>query len=118
MNNAQLIEKIEKEQMKQNVADFKVGDTIRVSKVIVEGKKKRIQKFEGLVTKIQGRNSRLRFTVRRVIDKIGVEKTYLLHSDLVPEIEILSKGKVRRAKLHYLRERIGSKATRVKTLDQ
>lgn len=114
---SQIIEEIEKAQMKETVPELNVGDTVNVSKIIVEGEKKRTQKFEGLIVKIQGRYSRTRFTVRKIIGKIGVEKTFLLHSELVPEIVVLKRGKVRRAKLNYLRERIGIKANRVKTRD-
>lgn len=108
------IDEIEKKEMKTEVADIRVGDTVVVSKQIIEGQKKRIQKFEGVIIKIQGKYSRLSFTVRKVIDKIGVEKSFLLHSETVPNVDILRRGKVRRARLHYLRERIGSKATRIK----
>lgn len=114
---SQIIEEIEKAQMKESVPELSVGDTVNVSKIIVEGEKKRTQKFEGLIVKIQGRYSRTRFTVRKIIGKIGVEKTFLLHSELVPEVTVLKHGKVRRAKLNYLRERIGIKANRVKTRD-
>lgn len=113
-----LIQEFEKQQLKEDVVEFNVGDTVAVSKVISEGKKQRIQRFEGLVVKMEGYSSRRTFTVRKVIDKIGVEKTFLLHSPLVPEVTVLSRGKVRRAKLHYLRNRIGAKASRVKTLDR
>lgn len=111
---SKIIEEIEKKQMKETVPELNVGDTVRVSKMIVEGKKKRIQKFEGVVIKMQGHMSRLSFTVRKVIDRVGVEKSFLLHSSQVPEVEVLRRGKVRRAKLHYLRDRVGVKATRVK----
>ena len=112
---SQIIEAIEKAQMKKDpLPQINVGDSVRVSKMIVEGKKQRIQKFEGVVVKSSGRFSRLSITVRKVIDQIGVEKTYLMHSSTLPEVEILKRGKVRRAKLNYLRERVGVKATRVK----
>jgi large subunit ribosomal protein L19 len=109
-----LIEEIEKETLKAEIPQIAVGDLVRVSKVIVEGKKQRVQKFEGTIIKIQGRFSRLSFTVRKVVDRVGVEKSFLIHSPLLPSVEILKKGKVRRAKLYYLRERVGVKATRVK----
>lgn len=112
---AQIIEEIEKKQMKDNVPDLHVGDTVSVSKMIVEGKKKRIQKFEGVIIKMHGRLSRLSFTVRKMMDGIGVEKTFLLHSSQVPEVNVLKRGKVRRSKLHYLRDRVGVRATRVKS---
>ncbi len=110
-----VIEAIEKLEMKESIPEVNVGDSVRVSIVILEGKKQRIQKFEGVVVKTTGRLSRLSFTVRKIIDKIGVEKTFLLHSVLLPDVEILKRGKVRRAKLNYLRDRVGVKATRVKT---
>tara|TARA_A100001015_G_scaffold261277_1_gene306677 strand:+ start:5832 stop:6197 length:366 start_codon:yes stop_codon:yes gene_type:complete len=110
-----LIEEIEKSQMKKDgVPSVSVGDTVCVSKVIVEGKKQRIQKYEGLVIGIQGRYSKKRINIRKFVDKIGVEKSFLIHSPLVKDIKVVSKGKVRRAKLNYLRERVGSRATKVK----
>jgi large subunit ribosomal protein L19 len=112
-----IIEAIEKKQMKENVPDLFVGDTVSVSKVIIEGKKQRIQKYEGVIVGIQGIRSRLSFTVRKIVDGIGVEKTYLLHSELVPEVKVIKRAKVRRARLNYLRSRIGTKATRLKSRD-
>ena len=111
----QLITEFEKTQMKESVAECNVGDTVRVAKVITEGKKTRTQRFEGIIIKMQGTLSRKSITVRKIVDGVGVEKTFLLHSPLVPEVEILKRGIVRRAKLHYLRDRVGDKATRVKT---
>lgn len=113
-----IIEKIEKKQMKKQIPQIKVGDQVSVSKVIVEGKKQRIQKFEGTVIKTSGRLSRFSITVRKVMDGVGVEKTYLVHSSLVPEVKVLRSGLVRRAKLHYLRGRIGAKATRLKEIKE
>lgn len=107
----------EKSQEKADIPQIDIGDMLRISKVIVEGKKQRIQKFEGTVIKIQGTSSRKSITVRKVIDSIGVEKTFLLHSPLVPEIKTLKKSKVRRAKLYYLRDRVGAKANRLKARD-
>ncbi|MEK9658195.1 MAG: 50S ribosomal protein L19 [bacterium] len=109
-----IIDDIEKKQMKPDLEPVDVGDTISVSKTIVEGKKKRIQKFEGVVIKKQGRLSRETITVRKVIDGVGVEKSFLLHSPLVPAYKIVKRAKVRRAKLFYLRERLGVKASRLK----
>ena len=105
---------IEKSQMRDDIPEFAVGDSISIAKSVVEGKKKRLQKFEGVVVKIQGGYSRVNVTIRRIIDNIGVEKTFLIHSPLISEIKVVRRGKVRRAKLHYLRERIGIKASRVK----
>jgi large subunit ribosomal protein L19 len=112
-----ILETIEKEQMKDDVPIINVGDTVIVSKIITEGKKQRTQRFEGIVVKKQGQYSKQSIAVRKVIGQVGVEKTFLIHSALVPEIKILKRGKVRRARLHYLRNRIGVKATRVKTKD-
>ncbi len=108
------IEQFEKTQMKENPADVHVGDTVIVHKVIVEGKKKRTQRFQGTVIKKQGSLSRASFTVRKIVEGIGVEKLFLLHSPLVPKIEIVKRSKVRRAKLYYLRKRIGARANRLK----
>ncbi|RAP36468.1 50S ribosomal protein L19 [Candidatus Marinamargulisbacteria bacterium SCGC AAA071-K20] len=107
----------EKNQEKGSVPSVQVGDTVRVSKVIIEGKKKRIQKFEGTVIKLQGSSSRKSVTIRKVIDNVGVEKSFLLHSPLLPEIVTIKRSKVRRAKLYYLRDRIGAKANRLKARD-
>jgi large subunit ribosomal protein L19 len=114
----QIIEDIEKAQERtEPLPEFRVGDTIVVSTTIIEGKKKRAQKYEGTVVRTQGSASRLSFTVRRVIDGIGVEKTFLSNSPLVATVQVTRQGKVRRARLNYLRERIGVKATRVKAKD-
>lgn len=112
-----IIRDIEKAQMKAEVPTFEVGDTVRVAAAILEGKKKRVQRFEGTVIKRSGHLSRQSFTVRRIIDKIGVERTFLLHSPLVEEIEVIKRGAVRRARLYYLRDRVGAKANRVKSKD-
>ena len=112
------ITKFEKSQMKDKVADVQVGDLVVVHKVIMEGKKERIQRFQGSIIKMKGSNSRKSFTVRKIIDGVGVEKTFLLHSQLVPKIEILQRSKVRRAKLYYLRDRIGAKANRLKVKEE
>ena len=91
-----------------------VGDIVCVSKIIEEGKKKRIQRFEGTVIKCQGSNVRQSFMVRKIMTGGGVEKTFLLHSPLLKNIEIIQQSKVRRAKLYYLRGRVGAKANRLK----
>ncbi|MDA1353226.1 MAG: 50S ribosomal protein L19 [bacterium] len=111
------IQEIEKDQMKKNVPSVSEGDTVVVSKIITEGKKSRIQKYEGVVLKKQNTRSRTQITVRKVVDKIGVEKTFLLHSPLVEKIEVIKRGKTRRARLYYLRKRTGKKATRIKSAD-
>ena len=110
----QIIEKIEKAACKENIPVFHVGDTIAVYQQIIEGKKKRIQKFQGLVLKKEKNLSRASVTVRKIVDGIGVEKTFLIHSPLVEKIELVSQGKVRKARLFYIRSRVGNKASKVK----
>ena len=110
-----IIKKIEDAQLKESVADFNVGDTVKVSAKIKEGNRERIQVFEGTVIKRQGGSSRETFTVRKLSNGVGVEKTWPLHSPNVEKVEIVRNGKVRRAKLYYLRDRIG-KAAKVKEL--
>ncbi len=105
-----IIREIEKEQLKENVSDFNVGDTVKVYGKIKEGNRERIQIFEGTVLKIQGGSSRATFTVRKVSNGVGVEKTWPLHSPNVEKVEVVRRGKVRRAKLNYLRQRVGKKA--------
>ena len=107
------IREIEREQLKKDITPFKVGDTIRVYAKIVEGAKERIQVFEGVVLKRQHGGVRESFTVRRISYGVGVEKTWPLHSPRVDRIEVLRRGVVRRAKLYYLRDRVG-KASKVK----
>ena len=110
-----IIKSIEEAQLKDKVTDFNVGDTVKVYAKIKEGEKARIQVFEGTVIKRQGGSSRETFTVRKSSNGVGVEKTWPLHSPNVDKIEIVRKGKVRRAKLFYLRDRVG-KAAKVKEL--
>ena len=111
----EIIKNIEAAQLKESVADFKVGDTVKVYAKIKEGNRERIQVFEGTVIKRQGGSSRETFTVRKFSNGIGVEKTWPLHSPNVDKIEVVRLGKVRRAKLNYLRQRV-SKAAKVKEL--
>ena len=110
-----IIKNIEDAQLKAEVADFNVGDTVKVYGKIREGNHERIQVFEGTVIKKQGGSNRATFTVRKLSNGVGVEKTWPLHSPNVEKVEIVRKGKVRRAKLYYLRDRIG-KAAKVKEL--
>ena len=105
-----IIREIEAAQLKENVNDFNVGDTVKVYGKIKEGNRERIQVFEGTVLKIQGGGNRTTFTVRKVSNGVGVEKTWPLHSPNVEKIEFVRRGKVRRAKLNYLRNRVGKKA--------
>ena len=106
----EIISKIEKEQLKESVAEFNVGDTVKVHAKIKEGNRERIQIFEGTVIKRQGGSTRETFTVRKFSNGIGVEKTWPLHSPNVDKIEVVRLGKVRRAKLNYLRQRTGKRA--------
>lgn len=108
-----IIREIEAEQMKAAVDEFAVGDTVKVYGKIKEGNRERIQVFEGVVLKRQGGSSRETFTVRKTSNGIGVEKTWPVHSPNVEKIEVVRRGKVRRAKLFYLRDRVG-KAAKVK----
>ena len=111
----EIIREIEKEQLKESVPQFNVGDTVRVHALIKEGNRERIQIFEGTVLKKQGGSTRATFTVRKASNGVGVEKTWPLHSPHVKEVEVIRRGKVRRAKLNYLRDRVG-KAAKVKEL--
>ena len=114
MNNS-IIREIEQEQLRE-VPNIKVGDTVKVHAKIVEGTKERIQVFQGVVLKMQHAGARETFTVRKVTDGIGVERTWPLHTPTIAKIEVMKSAKVRRAKLNYLRERFGKKA-RLKEID-
>ncbi len=105
-----IIREIEAEQLKEVVPQFNVGDTVKVYGKIKEGNRERIQVFEGTVIKKQGGSNRETFTVRKNSNGIGVEKTWPLHSPNVEKVEVVRCGKVRRAKLNYLRNRVGKKA--------
>ena len=113
--NSDYIKNLEASQMKAEVADFAVGDTVKVHNKIKEGNRERIQIFEGTVIKRQGGSNRETFTVRKFSNGVGVEKTWPVHSPFVEKIEVVRHGKVRRAKIYYLRSRVG-KATKVKEL--
>ncbi len=106
----EIIRAIEKEQLKKEVQEFSVGDTVKVYGKIKEGNRERIQVFEGTVLKRQGGSNRETFTVRKTSNGVGVEKTWPLHSPNVEKIEVVRRGKVRRAKLFYLRQRTGKRA--------
>ncbi|MDY3016348.1 50S ribosomal protein L19 [Blautia sp.] len=108
-----IIRNIEAAQLKAEVPEFRVGDTVRVHAMIKEGNRERIQIFEGTVLKRQGGSTRETFTVRKSSNGVGVEKTWPLHSPHVVKVEVIRYGKVRRAKLNYLRDRVG-KAAKVK----
>ena len=108
-----VIDSITKEYQKNDIPEFNVGDTVRVHVKIVEGQRERIQVFEGYVLKKQSGGISETFTVRRLCQGVGVEKTFPLHSPKVAKIEVVKRGKVRRAKLNYMRERTG-KAAKIK----
>ena len=105
-----IIKNIEAEQLKENAPEFRVGDTVKVYGKIKEGNRERIQVFEGIVIKKQGGSVRATFTVRKNSNGVGVEKTWPLHSPSVEKVEVIRHGKVRRAKLNYLRGRVGKRA--------
>ena len=105
-----IINSIEHEQLKSTIPDIKIGDTVRVHQRIKEGNRERIQVFEGIVIKKQNGGLNETFTVRRISYGVGVEKTFLMHSPLIEKIEVIRVGKVRRAKLYYLRDRVGKAA--------
>ena len=105
-----IIKSIEYEQLKSKIPDLKVGNTVRVHVRIKEGNKERIQVFEGIIIKVQGSGVNKSFTVRKISYGVGVEKTFLIHSPLVEKVELVRVGKARRARLFYLRDRIGKAA--------
>jgi len=113
MNAQEIIRSIEAEQLKAKLPEIYVGDTVRVGVVIQEGSKERTQPYEGVVIARRNGGINETITVRRIFQGVGVERVFLLHSPRIESIKILRRGKVRRAKLYYLRERSG-KATRVK----
>jgi len=111
-----IINKIEQEQLKSDLVDFNVGDTIKVHNRVIEGGKERIQIFQGIVIARRGQGVNASFTVRKISYGEGVERVYPLHTPRIAKIEVVTRGKVRRAKLHYLRGRIGKDAMLVKTV--
>jgi large subunit ribosomal protein L19 len=114
VNKSELIRSVEAKHIKAEVPEFGPGDTLRVGVKVVEGNKERIQNFEGTCIARDGGGSSATFTVRRIASGVGVERTFPLHSPRVDSIDVRRRGKVRRAKLYYLRHRIGSKAIRIK----
>ncbi|MBE0429245.1 MAG: 50S ribosomal protein L19 [Thermoleophilia bacterium] len=104
------IERIEKQQLKKGIPQFKAGDTVKVHFQVIEGTRKRIQVFQGIVIKRQGEGVRETFTVRKHSFGVGVERTFPLHSPKIEKIEVVSVGDVRRAKLYYLRGKVGKRA--------
>ena len=112
---SKLIDQITSAQLRNDVPDFRPGDTVRVHAMIVEGERERIQLFEGLVIKRRGAGISESYTVRKISNGVGVERTFPVSSPLVTKVEVLKRGKVRRAKLYYIRN-LSGKATRIKEL--
>ena len=110
-----IIKAIENEQLKSDITDFNVGDTVKVYAKVIEGSRELIQVYEGTVLKRQNGGARETFTVRKLSNGVGVEKTWPLHSPIIDKIEVVRRGKARRAKLFYLRDRVG-KAAKVKEI--
>jgi large subunit ribosomal protein L19 len=108
-----IIKKIEQDNMKAEKPEFRVGDTVRVHVRVIEGKRERIQMFEGVVLKKQHGGINETFTVRKISSGVGVERTFPIHSPKIEAVDVIRRGKVRRAKLNYLRDRVG-KAAKVK----
>jgi large subunit ribosomal protein L19 len=108
-----VIDQLEKEQQKEAIPELRPGDTVRVHAKVVEGTRERIQVFEGLVIRVTGGGLRQNVTVRRVAHGVGVERTFLVHSPRIDKIEVMRHGQVRRARLYYLRGRVG-KAARIR----
>lgn len=105
-----IVKSVEHEQLKNKIPDLKVGDTVRVHQKIKEGNRQRIQVFEGIIIKKQNGGVNASFTVRKISYGVGVEKTFLVHSPLVEKVEVVRVGKARRAKLYYLRDKVGKAA--------
>ncbi len=105
-----IIRELEKEQLRTDLPKIEIGDTVRVFVKVIEGTRERLQNFEGIVIKMQGGGVRRTFTVRRISYGIGVERTFPYHSPRIGRIEVVRHGKVRRAKLYYLRDRVGKSA--------
>jgi large subunit ribosomal protein L19 len=114
---SKIIESLEQAQLRSDVPQFKAGDSVRVHFKVIEGQRRRIQVFEGIVIKRQGAGARETFTVRKQSFGVGVERTFPLHSPKIERIEVTSIGDVNRAKLYYLRKKVGKKA-RVRELRQ
>ena len=108
-----IIDQIEKEQLRSDITSFNIGDTVRVMYKVKEGEKERVQAYEGVVIAKKGSSVRETFTVRRVSFGIGVERTFLLHSPRIEKVIVVRKGKVRRAKIYYIRD-LSGKAAKVK----
>ena len=114
MNKQELVRSVEARHLKESVPTFWPGDTLRVNVKVVEGTRERIQSFEGTCIARDGSGTSATFTVRRIASGVGVERVFPVHSPRVDSIEVRRQGKVRRSKLYYLRDRVGSKAIRIK----
>lgn len=112
--NRNLIRELEQEQVKPDRPKFRTGDSVRVNLKVKEGNRERIQSFEGVVIRHQAGLLSERFTLRRVTNGVGVERIFLLHSPVIDSVQVVRLGKVRRARLYYLRSRVGARATRIK----
>ncbi len=117
MSAGDIIKAIESEQLRTDIPEFKAGDTLRVHVKVVEGEKERIQVFEGVCIRRKHGSVRATFTVRKVSYSVGVERTFPVHSPRIDKIEVMTRGRVRRAKLYYLRQRSG-RAARIKEIGQ
>jgi large subunit ribosomal protein L19 len=109
----QITDVVEREQLRDDLPDFRPGDTVKVHVRVVEGTRERIQVFQGFILRRQGASLRETFTVRKLSFGVGVERTFPVHSPIIQKIEVVTRGDVRRAKLYYLRDRIG-KAAKIK----
>jgi large subunit ribosomal protein L19 len=112
------IDLVERSQLRTDLPEFRAGDTVRVHVRVVEGERERIQVFEGIVIRRRGSRLSETFTVRKISFGVGVERTFPVHSPMIAKIELVTRGDVRRAKLYYLRSRVGKKATKIKELRQ
>lgn len=110
----EILNNVAKEYLKESFPEFQVGDSVRVTVLIREGSKERNQKFEGTVIAVRGGGLSKSFTVRRIFQGVAIERTFMVHSPKVVDLKVIRKGKTRRAKLYYLRSRIGTKASRLK----
>jgi large subunit ribosomal protein L19 len=108
------IDIVERPHLRDDLPDFRPGDTVRVHVRVVEGERERVQVFEGIVIRRRGSKLSETFTVRKISFGVGVERTFPVHSPMLSKVEVVSRGHVRRAKLYYLRSRIGKRATKIK----
>jgi large subunit ribosomal protein L19 len=109
-----MIDVVERPQLREDLPDFRPGDTVRVHVRVVEGERERVQVFEGIVIRRRGSRLSETFTVRKISFGVGVERTFPVHSPMLAKIEVVTRGHVRRAKLYYLRSRVGKRATKIK----